>query len=138
MNIIVLSLSCTLEHHLTTLSYHTFWQRHGYGIAKYGDGEVFNGEWKHGMRHGHGALHNWFVNKKHDIGVYYWQDGEVDVSWYQDDVRLESLRWMNDRRHSYRLDLSSSSKEQVSLVRAADVVKGWERKEHSGNEHRQL
>mmetsp|Transcript_18917 Transcript_18917/g.35204 ORF Transcript_18917/g.35204 Transcript_18917/m.35204 type:complete len:254 (+) Transcript_18917:718-1479(+) len=121
-------------------------RRHGYGMAKYRDGEVFNGEWKRGRRHGHGVLHlantevfdgNWFANKKHGIGVYYWQDGEVDVSWYQDDVRLESLRWTNDRRRSYRLDLSSSSKEQISLVRAADVVKGWERKEHSGNEHRQ-
>mmetsp|Transcript_23315 Transcript_23315/g.48756 ORF Transcript_23315/g.48756 Transcript_23315/m.48756 type:complete len:1524 (-) Transcript_23315:99-4670(-) len=112
-------------------------RRHGYGMARYRDGEVFNGEWKRGRRHGYGVLHlantevfdgNWFANKKHGIGVYYWQDGEVDVSWYQDDVRLESLRWTKDRRRSYRLDLSSSSKEQISLVRAADIVKGWERK----------
>ena len=52
----------------------------------------------------------------------------MDVSWYQDDVRLESLRWTDDRRRAYLLDLSSSKKEQISLVRAASIVKGWERK----------
>ena len=60
--------------------------------------------------------------------MYYWKDGEVDVSWYHDDVRLESLRWTNDRRRAYLLDLSSSRKEQISLVRAATTVKVWERK----------
>jgi len=112
-------------------------RRHGYGIAKYRDGEIFHGEWRRGRRHGHGVLHlansevfdgDWFANKKHGLGVYYWQDGEVDISWYQDDVRLESLRWTKDRRRAYLLDLSSSRKEQLSLVRAANIVKGWERK----------
>lgn len=112
-------------------------RRHGYGIANYRDGEVFNGEWRRGRRHGHGILHlansevfdgDWVDNKKSGLGVYYWKDGEVDVSWYHDDVRLESLRWTNDRRRAYLLDLSSSRKEQISLVRAATTVKVWERK----------
>ena len=111
-------------------------RRHGYGKAKYSQGEVYSGEWKRGRRHGHGTLHlantdvfdgEWKNNKKHGLGIYYWQDGEVDISWYQEDVRLESVRWTKDRRRAHLLDLSSSKKEQISLVRAASIVKGWER-----------
>ena len=98
---------------------------------------MFNGEWRRGRRDGHGVLHlansevfdgDWSDNKKSGLGVYYWKDGEVDVSWYQDDVRLESLRWTDDRRRAFLLDLSSSKKEQISLVRAAAIVNGWARK----------
>ena len=112
-------------------------QRHGHGTAKYRDGEVFSGQWRRGRRHGSGVLHlangevfdgDWFDNKKHGLGMYYWQDGEVDISWYQSDDRLESLRWSKDRRRAYLLDLSSSKKEQISLVRAATIVRGWEKK----------
>ncbi|KAL3822663.1 hypothetical protein ACHAXA_001816 [Cyclostephanos tholiformis] len=111
--------------------------RHGYGIATYHDGEVFNGEWRRGRRHGRGVLHLvncevfdgvWSANKKHGLGVYYWTDGEVDVSWYEDNVRVESLRWTRDRRRAYLLDLTSSKKEPISLTRAASIVQEWERK----------
>jgi hypothetical protein len=112
-------------------------KRHGYGMAKYHDGEVYHGQWRRGRRHGHGVLHlsnrevfdgYWSANKKHGLGMYFWTDGEVDISWYQDDIRLESLRWTSDRRRAYRLDLASSKKEQISLARAADIVRDWERK----------
>jgi hypothetical protein len=112
-------------------------KRHGYGMAKYHDGEVYHGQWRRGRRHGHGVLHlsnhevfdgYWSANKKHGLGMYFWTDGEVDISWYQDDVRLESLRWTSDRRRAYRLDLASSKKQQISLARAADIVREWERK----------
>ena len=33
------------------------------------------------------------MNKKHGVGMYFWIDGEVDVSWYENDTRLESIRW---------------------------------------------
>ncbi|KAL9178783.1 hypothetical protein ACHAXT_003914 [Thalassiosira profunda] len=113
-------------------------KRHGHGRAKYRDGEVYDGEWRGGRRHGHGVLHlansevfegSWSANKKHGLGVYYWADGEVDVSLYEHDVRLESLRWTKDRRRAYLLTLSTAKKEQISLVRAARVVKGWEQKD---------
>ncbi|KAL7525529.1 hypothetical protein ACHAWF_001402, partial [Thalassiosira exigua] len=112
-------------------------RRHGYGTAQYREGEVFHGEWRRGRRDGRGALHlansevfdgRWKANKKHGLGIYYWVDGEVDVSWYQEDVRLESVRWTKDRRRAYLLDLETSKKEQISLVRAANIVKGWERR----------
>ena len=112
-------------------------KRHGYGIATYLDGEVYNGEWRCGRRHGRGILHLaksevfdgvWLANKKHGLGVYYWSDGEVDISWYEDNVRLESLRWTRDRRRAYLLDFASSKKEPISLVRAAKIVQDWERK----------
>lgn len=112
-------------------------RRHGYGIAKYRDGEVFSGEWRRGRRHGHGVLHlknkevfdgDWQGNKKHGLGQYYWSDGECDISWYEDDVRFESVRWTKDRRRAFLLDLVTSKKEQISLVRAANIVKAWQEK----------
>ena len=110
-------------------------RRHGFGRAKYRDGEVFSGQWERGRRHGHGTLHlansevfdgDWQLNKKHGLGIYYWTDGEVDISWYENDARLESVRWTSDRRRAYILDLASSKKEPISLVKAANIVKGWE------------
>lgn len=112
-------------------------RRHGYGMAKYRDGEVFHGGWRRGRRHGHGVLHlankdvfdgDWDTNQKHGLGVYYWADGEVDISWYENDNRLESIRWNKDRRLAYLLDLKGSKKEQISLNKAAKIVRGWERK----------
>ena len=112
-------------------------RRHGYGMAKYRDGEVFHGDWRRGRRHGHGVLHlankdvfdgDWDTNQKHGLGVYFWADGEVDVSWYEKDVRMESVRWTKDRRLAYLLDLKGSKKEQISLNKAAKIVRGWEKK----------
>lgn len=115
-------------------------RRHGQGLAKYRDGEVYIGEWKRGRRHGHGVLHlansevfdgGWDANKKHGLGIYFWADGEADVSWYEYDQRKESIRWTKDRRRSYRLDLASSRKDQISLTEAAKIVKRWQRKSFS-------
>ncbi|KAK1745478.1 hypothetical protein QTG54_003402 [Skeletonema marinoi] len=112
-------------------------RRHGYGMAKYRDGEVFHGDWRRGRRHGHGVLHlanrdvfdgDWDTNQKHGLGVYHWADGEVDISWYEKDARLESVRWNEDRRLAYLLDMKGSKKEQISLNKAAKIVKGWEKK----------
>jgi hypothetical protein len=112
-------------------------RRHGYGLATYRDGEVFHGEWRRGRRHGHGVLHLsnkdvfdgcWDANQKHGLGIYYWADGEVDISWYDKDVRSESLRWNKDRRLAYLLNLKGSKKEQISLNKAAKIVREWEKK----------
>jgi len=112
-------------------------RRHGYGMAKYRDGEVFHGDWRRGRRHGHGVLYlankdvfdgDWDTNQKHGLGVYYWADGEVDISWYDKDTRLESVRWNKDRRLAYLLDLKGSKREQISLNKAAKIVRGWEKK----------
>jgi hypothetical protein len=112
-------------------------RRHGYGMAKYRDGEVFHGDWRRGRRHGHGVLHlankdvfdgGWDTNQKHGIGIYYWNDGEVDISWYEKDVRSSSVRWNKDRRLAFQLDLKGSKKEQISLNKAAKIVKEWEKK----------
>ena len=112
-------------------------RRHGYGMAKYRDGEIFHGNWRRGRRHGHGVLHlanqdvfdgDWATNQKHGLGIYYWADGEVDISWYEMDKRVESVRWTNDRRLAYYLDLKATKKEQISLNKAARIVKDWEKK----------
>lgn len=79
--------------------------------------EVFDGDWE--------------ANRKHGLGIYYWSDGEVDISWYQNDVRLKSVRWTKDRRKAFILDLTSSKKEQISLARAANIVQGWEQRRNS-------
>jgi len=109
-------------------------KRHGFGRAKYRQGEVYHGQWELGRRSGHGCLYlvntdvydgGWKLNKKHGLGVYYWADGEVDISWYEHDVRKESIRWTKDRRRAYALDLATSKKEQISLVRAANKIKEW-------------
>jgi hypothetical protein len=122
-------------------------KRHGYGIAKYRNGEVYNGQWRRGNRHGQGVLHLangeifdgvWLNNKKNGLGVYYWTDGEVDISWYQDNNRVESLRWTKDRRRAYLLDLVLSKKEPISLVRAASIVKELEVKHELLRNHAQL
>merc|ERR1719310_1104510 len=112
-------------------------RRHGYGIAKYRDGEVFSGEWRRGRRHGHGVLHlknnevfdgDWQGNMKHGLGQYYWSDGECDISWYEDDVRLESVRWTKDRRRAFLLDLATSKKRANIPSESCEHSKGMARK----------
>lgn len=106
-------------------------------IHQYRDGEVYCGQWRSGRRHGVGTLHlantevfdgTWDSNMKHGIGTYFWADGDVDVSWYEQDVRLESIRWSKDRQSAYQLDLQSSKKNQIPLRHATQIVREWERR----------
>ena len=121
---VLLTLQVNVKRHLLHLQYR--------------DGEIYSGEWRRGRRHGHGCLHlsntevfdgGWDTNKKHGLGIYYWTDGDVDVSWYQHDTRKESVRWTKDRKRSYRLDLSTSKKEKITLHQASEIIRRSERKD---------
>lgn len=68
----------------------------------------------------------WSYNKKHGIGSYYWTDGDVDVSLYDNDVRMDSIRWSNDRRSAFFLDLKSSRKKDIALELATQIVRKWQ------------
>ena len=104
-------------------------------LDQYQNGECYHGYWCEGKRHGLGTLHlsntevfdgGWNDNKKNGIGLYFWIDGEVDVSLYHNDVRVESIRWSKDRRSSFFLDLKQSKKSDIALSKATEIVRGWE------------
>lgn len=64
---------------------------HGRGVMTYDTGEVYEGEWKNGIRHGYGACTtsngdryngNWMNDKINGQGTYYYPDGTVyDGEW---------------------------------------------------------
>ena len=73
-----------------------------------------SGTWKAGKRHGFGVFHikktgdiyrgNWEQGLKSGPGVYEYEDGEIDVSFYQEDIRVgEGVRWSASRHSASRL-----------------------------------
>ena len=73
-----------------------------------------SGTWKAGKRHGFGVFHikktgdiyrgNWEHGLKSGAGVYEYEDGELDVSYYREDVRVgEGVRWSVSRHKASRL-----------------------------------
>jgi len=111
-------------------SYEGEWKkdkRDGLGIARYSSGDVYDGQWQRGKRQGHGVMYieagdtyigSWRYGLKHGAGTYHWADGEVDVSFYQEDRRVgEGLRWNSSRTHAYRL-IRGTKKEELSLDEA--------------------
>eukprot|EP00592_Proboscia_alata_P023975 CAMPEP_0194446756 /NCGR_PEP_ID=MMETSP0176-20130528/128620_1 /TAXON_ID=216777 /ORGANISM="Proboscia alata, Strain PI-D3" /LENGTH=350 /DNA_ID=CAMNT_0039273515 /DNA_START=44 /DNA_END=1096 /DNA_ORIENTATION=+ len=66
-------------------------KRHGRGIMKWDNGDVYDGEWKGNKKHGKGILRRghgveydgeWKGNKKHGKGILRWNDGgEYDGEW---------------------------------------------------------
>jgi len=89
-------------------------KRDGKGTTKYASGNVYTGTWKTGKRHGFGVFHikktgdvyrgNWVQGLKSGSGVYEYADGELDVSYYQEDVRVgEGVRWSASRHEASRL-----------------------------------
>ncbi|KAL9182818.1 hypothetical protein ACHAXT_004097 [Thalassiosira profunda] len=102
-------------------------KRDGLGIARYSSGDVYDGQWVRGKRQGHGVMYieagdtyigSWNNGLKHGAGTYHWSDGEVDVSWYQEDRRVgEGVRWNASRSKAYRL-IRGTKKEELSLDEA--------------------
>ena len=108
-------------------SYEGEWKkdkRDGLGVARYSSGDVYDGQWQRGRRHGHGIMYielgdtyvgNWKNGLKHGAGTYHWVDGEVDVSWYEEDRRVgEGVRWSANRLKAFRL-IRGTRKEELSL-----------------------
>ena len=73
-----------------------------------------SGAWKAGKRHGFGVFHikktgdiyrgNWAHGLKSGPGVYEYEDGELDISYYKDDVRVGvGVRWSASRHQASRL-----------------------------------
>lgn len=53
-------------------------------------GDIYKGNWEHGMKSG--------------AGVYEYKDGEMDISFYKEDVRIgEGVRWSASRHKASRL-----------------------------------
>jgi len=89
-------------------------KRDGKGTTKYASGNVYTGTWKAGKRHGFGVFNikktgdiyrgNWEQGLKSGPGVYEYEDGEIDVSFYQEDIRVgEGVRWSASRHTASRL-----------------------------------
>jgi len=54
-------------------------------------GDIYRGNWAEGLKSG--------------PGVYEYADGELDVSFYQEDIRVgEGVRWSASRHQSSRLE----------------------------------
>ena len=111
-------------------SYEGEWKkdkRDGLGIARYSSGDVYDGQWQRGKRQGHGVMYieagdtyigSWNNGLKHGAGTYHWADGEVDVSWYQEDRRVgEGVRWNASRSKAFQL-IRGTKKEELSLDQA--------------------
>ena len=61
-------------------------------------GDTYIGSWDNGLKHG--------------AGTYHWADGEVDVSWYQEDRRVgEGVRWNASWSNAYRLIRGTKNEE---------------------------
>jgi hypothetical protein len=89
-------------------------KRDGKGTTRYSSGNVYIGMWKGGKRHGFGVFYieksgdsyrgNWSGGVKNGPGVYEYADGELDVSFYSDDMRVgDGVRWSKDRNKASRL-----------------------------------
>ena len=89
-------------------------KRDGKGTTRYASGNVYIGMWKVGKRHGFGVFHieksgdiyrgNWSGGIKSGPGVYEYADGELDVSFYSNDIRVgDGVRWTADRCRASRL-----------------------------------
>jgi hypothetical protein len=89
-------------------------KRDGKGTTRYASGNVYIGMWKAGKRHGFGVFHisksgdiyrgNWSGGIKSGPGVYEYADGELDVSFYSNDIRVgDGVRWNTDRSRASRL-----------------------------------
>lgn len=89
-------------------------KRDGKGTTRYASGNVYIGMWKGGKRHGFGVFHisksgdiyrgNWSGGIKSGPGVYEYADGELDVSFYSNDIRVgDGVRWNADRNRASRL-----------------------------------
>lgn len=111
-------------------SYEGEWKkdkRDGLGIARYSSGDVYDGQWQRGKREGHGVMYieagdtyigSWNNGLKHGAGTYHWADGEVDVSWYQEDRRVgEGVRWNSSRSTAFQL-IRGTKKDELSLDEA--------------------
>jgi len=89
-------------------------KREGKGITTYASGNYYDGTWKAGKRHGFGTFFiqktedryrgSWEQGLKSGPGCYEYADGELDVSYYQEDARVgEGVRWSACRRKASRL-----------------------------------
>lgn len=89
-------------------------KRDGKGTTRYASENVYIGMWKGGKRHGFGVFHisksgdifrgNWSGGIKSGPGVYEYADGELDVSFYSNDIRVgDGVRWNADRDRASRL-----------------------------------
>lgn len=89
-------------------------KRDGKGTTRYASENVYIGMWKGGKRHGFGVFHisksgdiyrgNWSGGIKSGPGVYEYADGELDVSFYSNDIRVgDGVRWNADRSRASRL-----------------------------------
>ncbi|NXU54512.1 RSPH1 protein, partial [Turnix velox] len=74
-------------------------ERHGRGKALLPNGDIYDGEYEHGLRNGQGTYRfengafytgNYLLNKKHGQGTFFYPDG----SKYEGE-------WMNDQRHGH-------------------------------------
>ena len=55
---------------------------------------------------------SWEKGLKHGAGTYHWADGEVDVSWYEEDRRVgQGVRWNATRNKAFQLMRGTRQKE---------------------------
>ena len=107
-------------------------QRHGYGIYTSKNGNQYRGEWQHDQREGLGVVKigqgdvfegQFKGNLKNGVGVYHYNDGECDLSRYEDDVRVEdTIRYSEDRRQAFLLSSEQGSR-RISLEEAVLIAK---------------
>ncbi len=73
------------------------------------NGDVFEGDWN--------------CHAKKGIGAYHYNDGEVDISLYENDKRIgTSLRWSSDRQKVYELNDQNQVERRIHLDEASDIL----------------
>ena len=77
-------------------AYNQFGERHGAGIMTWNNGDVYEGSFAHGMRHGFGTLHfhdqseyvgEWYRDSMHGSATRRFINGDVYVGHYADGKR---------------------------------------------------
>ena len=73
------------------------------------NGDVYEGGWNNGFKDG--------------PGTYRWKDGEVDISRYSSDYRVEEgVRWSENRQRAFRL-VRGNVQEEISLGEAGRIAR---------------
>jgi hypothetical protein len=105
-------------------------KRTGEGRFYFANGDLYNGAWVDGVMQGHGRYYyasgqrfegSFVRGKRHGKGKLQYTDGAMDVSVYQQDVRVgRGVRWSPDRSKAWCME-KGIMKKKISAAEAVSI-----------------
>jgi len=102
---------CTVSRHIEhkVVSFRALFSQLLSPTSEVENGDVYEGGWNNGFKDG--------------PGTYRWKDGEVDISRYSSDYRVdEGVRWSENRQRAFRL-VRGNVQEEISLGEASRIAR---------------